>query len=57
MLCSGVGTGVSRDNIIEQEAAEIRTNGHHALIKEEFLYEYGGAPFPSCHASSIVEVR
>ena len=57
MLCSGVGTGVPRDKIIEQEATEIRTNGHHALIKEEFLYEYGGAPFPSCHASSIVEVR
>lgn len=57
MLCSGVGTGVSRDKIVEQEAGEIRTNGHHALIKEEFLYEYGGAPFPSCHASSIVEVR
>lgn len=29
---------------------------HAAIIQEEFLFENGKVPFPSSHASSIVEV-
>lgn len=35
-------------------AVPILASGHSALLRAEFIYEK--APFPSCHASTIVEV-
>jgi hypothetical protein len=46
------------DNDIDAQHATVNMTKtrHAAIITEEFLFEDGEAPFPSCHASSIVEV-
>lgn len=48
------GNGSSID--AQHASANMTRPRHAAIITEEFLFEDGKAPFPSCHASSIVEV-
>ena len=56
-MFSSVEAEDDRDMDGEQTSANMTKPRHAAIIREEFLFEDGKAPFPSCHASSIVEVR
>ncbi|KAG0632191.1 hypothetical protein M758_1G310500 [Ceratodon purpureus] len=56
MLVSNVEAEDDRDMDGEQTSANMTKPRHAAIIREEFLFEDGKAPFPSCHASSIVEL-